>query len=197
VSGSGPQGPGSDPGPSSMGPVGSRSVRVGLATSGSGSGPLWLGSSVSGLAPAKVRSVWNCRSIRLGDVVSGSGPQGPGSDPGPSSVGPVGSRSVRVGLATSGSGSGPLWLGSSVSGLAPAKVRSAGVWNCRSVRLGDVVSGSGPQGPGSDPGPSSVGPVGSSSVRVGLATSGSGSGPLWLDSSVSSPAPAKVSSMWS
>jgi hypothetical protein len=127
VSGSGPQGPGSNPSPSSMGLVGSRSVRVGLATSGSGSGPVWLGSSVSGPAPAKVRRVWNYRSVRLGDVVSGSGPQGPGSNPRPSSMGLAGSCSVPVGLATSGSGSGSFWLGSSVSSPAPAKVRR--VWS--------------------------------------------------------------------
>ena len=86
-----------------MGLVGSRSVRLGLATSGSGSGPGWLGSSASGPAPAQVRRVWNSRSVRLGDVLSGAGPRcrGSSSDPGSSSVGLVGSRSVRLGLVMS------------------------------------------------------------------------------------------------
>jgi hypothetical protein len=116
-----------------MGLVGSRSVRLGLATSGSGSGPVtvWLGSSASGPAPAQVRRVWNSRSVRLGDVLSGSDPHGTGSDPGSSSMGLVGSRSVRLGLATSGSGSGPVWLGSPVSGSAPAQFRSC------MARIGD------------------------------------------------------------
>jgi len=134
-----------------MGLVGSRSVRLRFATSSS-----------------KARRVWNSRSVRLGDVLSGSGHQGPGSDPGPSSMGLVGSSSVRLGFATSGSGSGPVWRGSSVSGSAPAKAHR--VWNSLSVRLGDVLSGSGPQGQGSDPGPSSMGLVGSRSVRLRLVT---------------------------
>jgi hypothetical protein len=94
-----------------MGLVGSRSVRLRLVTSGSGSGsgPVWRGSSVSGSAPAKARRVWNSLSVRLGDVLSGSGPQGPGSDPGPSSMGLVGSRSVRLRLVTSGSRPGLAW----------------------------------------------------------------------------------------
>ena len=91
-----------------MGLVGSRPVRLGLATSGSGSGPGWLGSSAWGPAPAQVRRVWNSRSFRLVDALSGSSPHGTGSVPGSSSMDVVGPRSARLGLATSFSGFGPV-----------------------------------------------------------------------------------------
>ena len=48
-----------------MGLVGSRSVRLGLATSGSGSGPGWLGSSVwSGSGPGPPRVEFPLRPTR-------------------------------------------------------------------------------------------------------------------------------------
>ena len=131
--------------------------------------------------------MWSSRSVRLGDVLPGSDPHGTGSDLGSSSTGLIGFPSVRLGLVASGSGSGPVWLGSPVSGPAPAQV-------CRmelcSVRLGDVQSGSDPHRTGSDPGPSGMGLIGSSSVRLGFVALGSGAGPIWLGSSVLGPAPA-------
>ncbi len=163
--------------------------------SGSGPARAQFDNSVVGPAPVPVRSVWGSRSVRLEAVLSSSCPHGTGSDPDSSSMGLVGSCSVRLELAASGSGSGPVWLGSSASGPAPAQIRR--VWNSRSVRLGDVLSGSGPHGTGSDPGSSSMGLVGSSIVRLGLAASGSGSGPVWLGSSASGPASTQIRCVWS
>ena len=51
----------------------------------------------SGSGPGTPRGRWSSHYVRVGDVLSGSGPQGLSSDPGPSSMGPVGSRSVRLG----------------------------------------------------------------------------------------------------
>ena len=66
---------------------------------------------------------WSSRCVRVGDVLSGSGPHGVGSVSGSSRLGQVGSRSVRLRLAASDSGLGPVWLGSSVSGSCPASVK--------------------------------------------------------------------------
>jgi hypothetical protein len=60
-------------------------------------------SSALGLAPFLFRSVLGFRSVRLGDVLSGTKPQGSGSDPGSSSMGLIGSRSVRLGHGLTGS----------------------------------------------------------------------------------------------
>ena len=76
----------------------------------------------SGPAPVQVRC-WSSHCVRVGDVLSGSGPHGVGSVSGSSGLGQVGSRSVRLRLAASDSGSGPVWLGSSVSGSCPASVK--------------------------------------------------------------------------
>ncbi len=90
-------------------------------------------SRVGGAGSDLVCSVSGSRSIRLGGVLSGSGPDGLGSGPGPSGMGLEGSCSVRLVLATSCSGSGPVWRGSSVSGSGPAQVRR--IWNWSSLSV--------------------------------------------------------------
>ena len=70
-------------------------------------------SSIMGPAPgAPVRSVSGSRSVRVGVVLSGSGPQGSGSDPRPASMGLICPRSVRLVLATLGSAPAPAQPGS-------------------------------------------------------------------------------------
>ena len=129
---------GTDLGSSSMGLVGSSSVRLGQGPSPSRSDlnlaqtqvRRALGLMNSGPAPSQVRRVWgfctgseirvSLRPTRRSSVWLQYTLQGIGSDPGPSSLGLVGSRSDRLGFVASGSGSGSGWLGSSVSGAAPA-----------------------------------------------------------------------------
>ncbi len=134
---------------------------------GSGPAQAHYKSSVMGSAPVPFHSVQGSFSVRLGNVLSGTDPHGSGYDPVSMSMGLVGSRSVRLGydpsgsgpslslatiqvrqalgIAPAGSGAGPVWLGGSVSGPAPAQVRR--VWNSRFVWLGDVTSAAGPRGP--------------------------------------------------
>jgi hypothetical protein len=78
-----------------MGPVGSCSVRLGFVVSCSGSCPVWLVAQSGPAPPAQVRR-WSSHYVRVEDDLFGSGPQGLSSDPGPSRVGPVGSRFVRL-----------------------------------------------------------------------------------------------------
>jgi hypothetical protein len=135
-----------------------------------------------GPAPgAPVRSVSGSRSVRVGVVLSGSGPQGSGSDPGPASMGLIGSRSQSRSDSYS-------------PRLAPASAQSG------SIAQSWVLFGSGPPRVEHPLSPTRrhpvqlqasrarlrsrsvehMGLIGSCSVRLVLATPSSGSGQAWL-----------------
>ncbi len=112
LSGSGPQGSGSDPGPASMGLIGSRSVRLVLVTLGSAPAPAQSGLIAQswvllGSGPPRVEHPLNptrrhpvqlqasLARLRYRSVEH---------------MGLIGSRSVRLVLATPSSGSGQAWF---------------------------------------------------------------------------------------
>ena len=154
--------------------LGSRSVRLGDALSGTD--PQWSGSNPGSSSMGLIGS----RSVRLRHSPSGSSPYlETGSDQSPSSMGSDDPRFAVLGITPSGYGAGLVWLGSSVSGSAPAQVRR--VWTsapsdsetfCPAlIQMNRHRSRSVEYGPGR-----------LALVRLGFVASGFGRGPVWLGS---------------